>query len=223
MNKSTKIICEVVLGAVIVGLAIWLYSSIMKPVKFDNEYQYRRDVCAEKLKDIRLLEESYKMAYGHYCGSFDTLFSRLMNEDSLRIVLKEVQHDKIPADVDVDEMSETEQIKLGYLIRKEAYVNPIAQLRESGKLTLSDEEILNLRYVPFPKDRKYDFTIGAGMVESGGFMVPVFEVKVDLKDLLADMNKQEVVNKIAALEQTNRYPGWKVGDLNSPITEGNFE
>ena len=223
MNKSLKIVVEIGLGLVIVGLAIALYMSLMKPVKFEQEYEYRRDVCAEKLKDIRTLEEVYKQSYGCYCGSFDTLINRLMTEDSLRIILKEVQHDKIPADVELEEMSELEQVKKGYLIRKETYVNPIAQLRESGKLSLTDEQIRNLRYVPFPKGKKYDFTIGAGKIESGGFVVPVFEVKVDLADLMSDMDEQQVINKIAALEQNHRYPGWKVGDLDNPITEGNFE
>ncbi|MBQ9473779.1 MAG: hypothetical protein IJU81_05160 [Bacteroidales bacterium] len=223
MNKTTKTVLEIALGVLIVVLAATLYMSMMKPVKFEREYDLRRDACAEKLKDIRTLEEVYKQAYGCYCGNFDTLFTRLMTEDSLRIILKEVQHHLIPEDVELEEMSELEQVKKGYLIRKETYVNPIAQLRESGKLTLTDEQIRNLRYVPFPKGKKYDFTIGAGKVESGGFVVPVFEVKVDLKDLLSDMDKQQVINKIAALEQINRYPGWKIGDLENPITEGNFE
>ena len=93
--KTTKIIMAF-LGLVIVGLACWLYLSIMKPVKFDNEYNKRRDACAEKLKAIRTLEEAYKSTYGCYTGSFDTLFNRLMNEDSMKVVNKKINYDKIP-------------------------------------------------------------------------------------------------------------------------------
>ena len=60
-------------------------------------------------------------------------------------------------------------------------------------------------------------------VEKSGFDVPVFEVKVHLSVLLADLDEQDVRNKIAELEQANRYPGWKVGDFDNPITDGNFE
>ena len=61
------------------------------------------------------------------------------------------------------------------------------------------------------------------MLDRSGLSVPVFECKVDLKDLLADMDHQDVINKIAELERINKYPGWKVGDMTQSITDGNFE
>ena len=59
-----RTILQIVLALVIVGLAVLLYNSIMKPVRFDNEYNKRREACAEKLKAIRTLEEAYKVTYG---------------------------------------------------------------------------------------------------------------------------------------------------------------
>ena len=53
MNKTTKTITMIVLGLVIVGLSVWLYLSIMAPVKFDNEFTKRRDACAEKRRPGR--------------------------------------------------------------------------------------------------------------------------------------------------------------------------
>ena len=35
---KNKTLIQILLGIVIVGLAVWLYLSIMEPVKFDNEY-----------------------------------------------------------------------------------------------------------------------------------------------------------------------------------------
>ena len=60
---KSRTLIQILLGLVIIGLAIWLVSSIMKPVKFDNEYNKRRDACAEKLKAIRSLEDAYKNTY----------------------------------------------------------------------------------------------------------------------------------------------------------------
>ncbi len=55
-------------------------------------------------------------------------------------------------------------------------------------------------------------------------MVPVFECKVSLETLLADMDKQQRINKIAEIEKVvGRYAGWKVGDMTQAITDGNFE
>ena len=133
-----KTIIQIVLGVVIVALAFLLYSSIMKPVRFENEYNKRRDACAEKLKAIRTLEEAYKVTYGSYTGSFDTLINRLMNEDSMKTVVKVTNYDKIPADVDINEVPEKEAVEKGYVTRQEVYINPIAKLREDKKLpTLS--------------------------------------------------------------------------------------
>lgn len=229
-----RTIIQILLGVVIVGLAIVLYNSIMKPVRFDNEYTKRRDACAEKLKAIRTLEEAYKVTYGTYCGSFDTLINRLMTEDSMKVVSKVINYDKIPADVDINETPEKEAIEKGYVSRVEMLVNPIAKLREDGKLPtidatghtvqMTDEQIRNVRYVPYPKGEKNEFDLQAGMLEKSGFFVPVFECKVDLNTLLSDMDHQSVVNKIAEVEKVaGRYAGWKVGDMTQAVTEGNFE
>lgn len=236
-----KNIIQIGLALVIIALGIGLYMSIMEPVKFDNEYTKRREACAEKLKAIRTLEEAYKNTYGVYCGSFDTLINRLVNEDSMRVVSKNINYELIPADVDINDMTEFEAIKKGYITRKEIYVNPIKKLLEDGKFPYLDAEgslknaenveiteqmrqlITDVRYVPYPRGEKYEFQLSAGMIERSGFNVPVFECKVDLADLLKDMDHQQVINKIAELERINRYPGWKVGDMTQSITDGNFE
>ena len=229
-----RTIIQIVLGLVIVALAVVLYNSIQKPMRFDNENTKRRDACAEKLKSIRTLEDAYKLTYGTYCGNFDTLFSRLLNEDSMKVVSKVINHEVIPADVDINEVPELEAVEKGYISRVEVLVNPITKLREDGKLPIVDangythqltnDEILNLRYVPYPKGEKYEFDLKAGMLEKSGFMVPVFECKVPLEKLLSDMDHQLVVNKIAEINEVKgRYAGWKVGDMEQAITDGNFE
>ncbi len=229
-----RTIIQILLGVVIIGLAIVLYNSIMKPVRFENEYTKRRDACAEKLKTIRTLEEAYKVTYGTYCGSFDTLINRLLNEDSMKTIVKITNYDKIPDGVDINETPEKEAIEKGYVTRQEVFVNPIAKLREDKKLPtidatghtvqMTDEQIRNVRYVPYPKGEKNEFELQAGMLEKSGFFVPVFECKVDLKTLLSDMDNQSVVNKIAEIEKVSgRYAGWKVGDMTQAVTDGNFE
>jgi hypothetical protein len=232
---KVKTIIQIVLAVVIVGLAYMLYDSIQKPMRFADEYTHRRDACAEKLKAIRTLEEAYKLTYSKYTGSFDTLINRLMNEDSMKVVSKQVNRELIPADVDINEVPESEAVKKGWITRGEVFVNPIAKLREDGKLPiidaatgkkrqLTDEEIKNLRYVPYPKGEKNEFELQAGMIDKSGFMVPVFECKVALETLLSDLDPQLVTNKIAEIHEVkDRYAGWKVGDMTQAVTDGNFE
>ncbi|MBO7541922.1 MAG: hypothetical protein J6T33_09715, partial [Bacteroidales bacterium] len=142
-------------------------------------------------------------------------------------VLKEVPED----------MTETEALKQGYIRRDTVYMNPIQKLREEKKLykvtmqgdtiDLTDQELQELKYVPVKAregEPRLEFTSNAGMVERGGFQVPVFEVKVDLIDLLWDLDEQSVINKIADIERVSgKYAGWKVGSMDEPITDGNFE
>ena len=130
-----RTIIQILLGVVIVALAYLLYNSIQKPVRFENEYNKRRDACAEKLKAIRALEDAYKVTYGTYTGSFDTLINRLMNEDSMKTIVKVTNYDKIPADVDINEVPEKEAVEKGYVSRQEVFINPIAKLREDKKLS----------------------------------------------------------------------------------------
>ena len=157
-----------------------------------------------------------------------------MNEDSMKTVVKVTNYDKIPADVDINEVPEKEAVEKGYVSREEVFINPIAKLREDKKLPtvdatghtvqMSDEQIRNLRYVPYPKGEKNEFELQAGTIDKSGFMVPVFECKVSLETLLADMDKQQRINKIAEIEKVvGRYAGWKVGDMTQAITDGNFE
>ncbi len=232
---KVRTIIQIVLAVVIIGLAYLVYNSIQKPMRFADEYTHRRDACAEKLKSIRTLEEAYKLTYGKYTGSFDTLINRLMTEDSMKVVSKQINYDRIPADVDINEVPENEAVKNGWITRGEMYVNPIVKLREDGKLPiidavtgkkrqLTDEEIKNLRYVPYPKGEKNEFELQAGEIEKSGFQVAVFECKVPLEVLLKDLDEQLVINKIAEIHEVkDRYAGWKVGDMTQAVTDGNFE
>ena len=232
---KVRTIIQIVLAVVIIGLAYLVYNSIQKPMRFADEYTHRRDACAEKLKSIRTLEEAYKLTYGKYTGSFDTLINRLMTEDSMKVVSKQINYDRIPADVDINEVPENEAVKNGWITRGEMYVNPIVKLREDGKLPiidavtgkkrqLTDEEIKNLRYVPYPKGEKNEFELQAGEIEKSGFQVAVFECKVPLEVLLKDLDQQLVINKIAEIHEVkDRYAGWKVCDMTQAVTDGNFE
>ena len=210
-------------AAVVLGYLV--FNSVYSSVKFNDEYEVRREACAEKLKAIRTLEEAYKSAYGHYTGSFDTLFNRLLNEDSLSVVSKVINYDKIPEDVEIDEMTEADKIKAGYMTKVVEFVNPVENLRKTpkAKFDLTDEEILNLRYIPYPKGTDTQFQLQAGYIEKSGYQLPVFECVVMMEDLLSDLPEQLVINKIDELIKNKRFPGWKVGDMTQAITDGNFE
>ena len=86
---KVRTIIQIALIPVILGLGYLLFQTIWKDIKFDNEFNARRESCAQRLKIIRSLEEAYKQTYGVYQENFDTLIYRLMNEDSLMVTKEE--------------------------------------------------------------------------------------------------------------------------------------
>lgn len=230
--KAGKVIgiVSAVLVVPIIVLAILVYQSIVTPMRFEDECIARRNACAEKLKAIRTLQEAHKSVYGCYAADLDSLVIDLQ-QGKQPVVKKEVLKE-VPED-----MTESEALKQGYIRRDTVFMNPIQKLREEKKLykvttqgdtvEFTDQDLLEIKYVPVKAkegEPRLEFTSNAGMVERGGFQVPVFEVKVDLMDLLWDLDEQSVINKIADIERVSgKYAGWKVGSMDEPITDGNFE
>lgn len=241
MSKTGSIILKSVLGLVIVFLAVMIFLCVNRPQQRESEYFVRRDACGEKLKVIRTLEEAHKQAYGTYCGDFDTLIANL-NKREMRVMSK-VKTENAPDSV--YDIPELEAIRRGWFVQKEEKVIPLEKLREDKKITLTDEQLADVIYVPYTHHQT-KFTIKADSVAASlsgaGDKLPTFEAYVTLDDLFADYNndggngvfskfveiftgsdKQWLVNKKAELKDMNRFLGWKVGDITAPVTEGNFE
>ena len=75
--KAGKLIIHIVLIAAIIVLAIFVYRSIVTPMRFEDECIARRNACAEKLKAIRTLQEAHKSVYGCYAADLDSLVIRM--------------------------------------------------------------------------------------------------------------------------------------------------
>lgn len=207
-------IISVVLAIAAVALAVVLYNCIMHPVKFDNEYNKRSDEVITKLKDIRVIQETYKLAKGEFCGNFDTMML-FLNEGQVPMVKKV---GTLP-----DDMTEAEALKQGILKRDTTYVNPLEKLYEEKKLQTPREKIADLRYIPNSENGKAEFTIEAKKINKSGVDVSVFLVTAPIETYTFGMDRQDVINLKAELEDKNKYAGWKVGDLEQPITDGNWE
>ena len=243
-------IIQIVLAVVIVGLGFLLYKNFKKDIDFDNEYNARRNACAEKLKVVRTLEEAYKETYHVYCSNFDTLINRLMTEDSLRVPKEDFDTAAILAAGltihEVQNMTSEEQREKKYVVEKLKYVKKLDELRakkdckdlmvidpKSGlQRPITDEEIRNCRYVPgFGKDKEFH------LVAKQNDGVWVFMAWVDFEELYVGDKIDPVLlkNKIAAINEKSKklleqnpdsdpiYTSWRVGDTLKPETRGNFE
>jgi len=205
-------IFSIVLIAGIIVLAYFLYKGIMRPLKFESEYNKRSTAVINKLKDIRTIQETFKSTHGRYCGDMDSLLL-FLEEGKVNMVLK---FGVLP-----DSLTESQALKAGVIKRDTVTVNPMKKLVDEKKLITPIEDIQNLKYIP--NSNNMEFELEAAILETSGIMVPVFEVRAPLNTFTKGMNEQDVINRKAEIIAKSRYPGWKVGDMQQPVTDGNWE
>ncbi len=209
-----KTVFQVVLIVAAILLAFQIYSSIRKPIDFEQERKARYDATIQRLKDIRKAELAYKDVHGKFTGSFDTLIN-FVNTGKLPIVRKIGMLTDSMIDAG---WTEAKALKQGLIIRDTILV--------SVKDTIfgKDFKAEELKMVPV-KDTVAQFFLGAGTVVTGsGIKVPVFEARVHNNTILKNLDKQLVINLNDQKRTNGKYPGLKVGSLTETNNNaGNWE
>ncbi|MFA7081618.1 MAG: hypothetical protein WC135_03300 [Bacteroidales bacterium] len=209
---KTRDIISIVLIVGILVLGFVLYTSIMRPVKFDDEYNKRSTEVINKLKDIRTIQEAFKGTNGRYCSDIDSLLTFL--ETGKVIMVK--KYGIVP-----DSLTEAQAIKAGIVSRDTVSVNPLEKLIEEKLLRVAKNDIKNLKYIPYSDGMVFE--VKSDIIDRGGVMVATFEATAEIMTYTKGMKEQDVVNRKAEIIGKDRYPGWKVGDVTQPITDGNWE
>lgn len=197
-----KNVLRISLGVVIIVLAYLIYDSIMTPLRFEREKNYRYGVIIEKLKDIREIEKMYKNANKKYCGSFDTLFAFARTA-------------KIPVVRMIPDPTDTTFTRsitdtIGYALVYDSLFGKRENFR-----------IEDLAVNPFNPEVK--IKLEAGFVDKGGLKVPVFMASALNVDILKGLDEQLIRNLNASLAALNKFPGLKVGSMTEVSIDGNWE
>jgi hypothetical protein len=202
MNLKYTVI-KIVLSIIIIVLAYLVYESIMRPIRFNREVATRDTKVIERLTDIRNSQQFYKKLNSKYTASFDTLIS-FIKVGKIPVVKM------IPDPTDTT-FSKTISDTIGY-------VNIADSLFRHRK----NFDLDSLKYVPFGSSGS-KFEMAAGQIDRGGIKVGVLEVKVLYEIYLKGLDRQYVINLIKSKEDINRYPGLKLGSMEEPSTDGNWE
>lgn len=160
----TKKIIQGVLIVAIIVIAYFIYNSIAKPIRFQEEKDKRYSKVIERLKDIRTAQIAFFDKYGRYTASFDSLIN-FIKVDSLPIVMA---IGTVP-----DTMTEEQALK-AKLIRRDT-VNVAVRDTIFPKSFIAD----SLKYIPFTNGSVFQMQSGEIMTGSK-IKVKVFEV-VDTK------------------------------------------
>jgi hypothetical protein len=235
MNKTVKIIVEILLALLAVGCVYGIYNSIMKPVNFNKEKARRQEVAVQRLKDIRTLEVAFKGVNNRYTADIDSLIN-FYNNGKMDIIMQIGSKDdslawentqRITGARDFKKMSKAEQdAKFLELYRKgEKLVFSI-----STPIAVKDTLFHNrpdfcpdsLKYIPF--SGKQPVETDAIVKTVSGVQVPLFEARMPWKALLKGMDNQLRINLDAEAKDQNKYEGLQVGSVSMPNNNaGNWE
>ena len=209
-----KTLSQAVLIIAIIFLGYLCVESINKPVRFQREYDFRKQKVIERLVNIRTAQVAYRSVYNHYTGSFDTLIN-FLKTDSLPMVRME---GSLTDSMFNEGMTEAMALKMGIIRRDTTRVSALDSLFH-GKLTIVD----SIKYIPFSDGLQFE--MGSKFLNTAsGVMVTVFEAKTPNDAFLKGLDKQEIINLNDKANTIKKYPGIKVGSLEEANNNaGNWE
>lgn len=230
MNGIVKKIVSVLLLFVIAGLVYVIVQSVMQPVNFNKQMEYRKGVGVQRMKDLRTLQEAYKSVYGKFSQSADTLADFYKN-GQMEVLMQIGSNDDSAAVANTEKLKRTFRGKLTPEKMYELYQegqNLVFSI--SNKINVKDTifknranfDIDSLRYIPFSQGDTIQME--AIVKEVSGVKVPLFEARMPYKSLLKGLDNQLRINLDADCRASNRYEGLQVGSISAPNNNaGNWE
>lgn len=230
MNKTVKIIIEVVLFVLCVFLVYKIYDSVMQPVNFNKQKDYRESVAIQRLKDIRTLQDAYKSVNGRFTSTVDSL-KAFYESGEMAVVMQVGSMDDSLAMAHTDKVKKAhrkitnEQLYEMYLAGDHNLVFSIENkipVRDTLFNGRDDFNIDSLKTIPFSGGVPVEMSAVTKSIS--GVKVPLFEAKMPYKALLKGLDNQLRINLDAERETQNKYKGLQVGSISSPNNNaGNWE
>jgi hypothetical protein len=206
-----KIVLQIVLWVVIGVLGYLTYNSVYGPVEFNKVRDKRYVDVVEKMKNIRDVELAHREINGEYVGNFEDMIKFIDTAKYIITQRKDTTYldEEYRKTYGVDQYIEDVVIDtLGFASVKDSIFGTSERYRE-------------IMYVPHTDNK--EFEIEAGYLEEDGDSIPVFEVRAPKDLILADQNKDLVIQE----KQTKSVDGVdgsaiKVGSMKQVNTSGNW-
>ena len=233
MNKTVKIIVEIVLAAVICLLAWLTVKSVQKPVQFNNEVAARSQVAIQRLKDIRTLQVAYKSVYGRFTPSVDSL-KLFYERGSMDIVMQIGSNDDSVAVANTEAIKKanrklnpeqmTAKLQEAYAQGTKVVFSTVTKIpvRDTLFNNRPDFSVDSLAYIPFSGGARTEMEATVKTVS--GVQVPLFEARMPYRALCKGLDNQLRINLDASRVDQNKYEGLQVGSVTAPNNNaGNWE
>jgi len=193
-----RIVINLVLALIVVGLIWVLISSIREPIAFKAAKQKREEAVIDRLMKVRMAQEAFRNIKGGFAPDFDSLAYVLRN-DSFSIV-------KVIGDPDDPDYT-------GEIIYDTTYVPAYDSIRKELGLPLD-----SLRYVPYSGGTQFE--IQADTITYQKTNVPVVEVGVRREAFMGPYRDPRFARYDADYDPNSVI---KFGNMNAPNLSGNWE
>lgn len=193
-----KIIINVVLTIVIIGMGWFLYTEIQEPIIFEKAKKVRYEATVVRLKQVREAQKAYKDLKGEYADNFDSLLTSIKT-DSFPVI-------KVIGDPDLAAEDSTYIVKrdTNMISMYEKYEGMVK--KEYPEFTV---QLDSLPYIPYGKGAK--FNIDAGEIESNKVTIQVFEISAPDKILLEGLN-EKYIDKDHSIQVGSMFEGTITGN-----------
>lgn len=227
-----KTVLNIVLAAIAVFLLYICYESVMGPVRFEEEKNFRDKAVQARLLDIRKAQAEYSNTHDRqYTDNFDSLIYFVKNQ-KLPLVFKK----GVLSDAQLE--NGLTEAKAMAIINKAKKTGKYDEVKKNGLENFSRDTTWvavidtifpkgfnadSLRYVPFGNGVQFQMDTLTQVARSGA-PICLLEVKTPYEAYLGDLDKQEIINLKDQQAQLNKYCGLKIGDLETANNNaGNWE
>lgn len=192
-----RLVINLVLAAIVVGLVWVLISSIREPIAFKRERERREQAVIDKLRMIRQAQEAFRDIKNGFAPSFDSL-RKVLRTDSFRVI-------NVIGDPDDPNFT-------GEVTYDTFYFPAFDSIQELGI------KLDSIEYVPFGGGVTFD--IAADTLTYQSTLVNVVEVGTPRKTYMGRFADPSY----ARYDQSyNPNSIIKFGDMNKPNLSGNWE
>lgn len=229
MKGIVKKIVSVLLLFVIAGLVYACIKSIMEPINFNKQKDYRESVGIQRMKDVRTLQEAFKSVTGHFTASSDSLVDFYKN-GKMEVIMQIGSNDDSLAVANTEKLKKSRRgitpEQMYELYKKGEHlvfsISSKVDVKDTLFNTRKNFDIDSLKYIPFSQGDTIQME--SVIKEVSGVKVPLFEAKMPYKSLLKGLDNQLRINLDADRKAMNRYEGLQVGSVSAPNNNaGNWE
>ncbi|MFD0931346.1 hypothetical protein ACFQ0R_01925 [Psychroflexus salinarum] len=206
-----KIVIQIVLWVVIGVLGYYTYNAVYGPVEFNKIRDRRYLDVVEKMKDIRDVELAHREIIGNYVGNFDDMIKFI---DTAEYVITQ-RRDTTFLDEEYRKTYGVDQ----YI--EDVVIDTLGFASVKDSIFGDSDRYKQIMYIPHTDKKKFE--IEAGFLEEDGNKTPVFEVKAPKDLILADQDRDLVIQEkqIKSVDGVDG-PAIKVGSMKQVNTSGNW-